>query len=93
MNKYQIIYLTGLLTVALSSISSTYAESQLLENVKNNPEEAIALCNRFEDLNSKGLSSGSKEVIEEISREKQMSAQDAEILSIYIVGMYCPSIK
>ena len=87
------IYLNALLLGFISLISVAYGQSQLLENVKNNPEEAVKLCNRLKVLNSKGISSGSKEVIEEISRDKQLSSTDAEILAIYIVGMYCPEVK
>ncbi|KGG13917.1 hypothetical protein EV04_0402 [Prochlorococcus marinus str. LG] len=63
-----------------------------MENVKRNPEEAKLLCNKFRNLNANGISSNSKEVIEEISRDKNLTFKDAEILSIYIVGMYCHEI-
>ncbi len=88
------LYLISLFIAALSSISqATYGQSQLLESVKANPKEAIELCEKFRDLNSKGISSGSKDVIKEISQEKQLNNSDAEILSIYVIGMYCPDIK
>ena len=93
MKKYKIVCFISLFFAGVSTTSNIFGQSQLLENVKENPEEAIALCRRFRALNSKGISSGSKEVIEQISREKQLSSGDAEILSIYIVGMYCPEIK
>ena len=54
-------YLTALLITAFSSSSIAYAESQLLESVKRNPKEAIALCSRFSNMNSKGMSSYSKQ--------------------------------
>ena len=93
MNQYLKPYMSGLLLASMYSSSLAFGQSQLLENVKKNPEEAIALCKQFRDLNSKGISSGSKEVIEEISREKKLSTTDAEILSIYVIGMHCPGIK
>ena len=47
----------------LISISCTdvNAQSTLLENVKRNPSEAIALCNEFKELNKKGISAVLKE--------------------------------
>ncbi len=88
------IYLTSLLIFSLSSITSfAYGQSSLLENVKRNPEEAIALCNKFRTLNSQGISSASTEVIEEISLDKNLTKSDAEILSIYVIAMHCPDIN
>ncbi|WP_269622814.1 hypothetical protein [Prochlorococcus marinus] len=87
-------YLTPLLIASsLLSPQFAYGQSKLLENVKRNPKEAIALCQKFRGLNSRGISSGSKEVIEELSREKNLSFTDAEILSIYVIAMNCPEIK
>ena len=87
------LYIISFFLATIASANFAYAQSQLLETVKDNPKEATALCKRFRDLNSKGISSGSKEVINEISSEKQLSSTDAEILSIYVIGMYCPDVK
>ena len=77
----------------LASPSIIYGQSQLLENVKRNPDEAKALCKKFRSDNAKGISSRSKAVIEKISQEKNLSFTDAEILSIYVIGMHCPEVK
>ncbi|KGG15400.1 hypothetical protein EV06_1271 [Prochlorococcus sp. MIT 0602] len=60
--------------------------------MKRNPKEAIAFCRKFESLNSKGISSFSNEVMDEISLTKNLSSNDAQILTIYIIGMHCPEI-
>ena len=86
-------YLTAILFVFLFTPSIALAQSKLLENVKRNPEEAKALCRKFERDNAMGISSRSKKVIEEISQQKNLSFTDAEILTIYVTGMYCPDIK
>ena len=57
------------------------------------PEEAKALCNKLKDLNSRGISSSSKEAIDQISRERKLNTTDAEILSIYVIGLNCPDIR
>ena len=94
MIKYQMLYLISLFLIATPSFSNAvYAQSQLLEIVKSNPKEANALCEQFRNLNSKGISSTSPEVINEISQDKQLNYTDAEILAIYVTGMYCPDIK
>ena len=72
---------------------SAYAQSKLLENVKRNPSESIQLSKRFKELNDNGNSSSSKKVIKEIAREKNISEIDAEILSVYVIGLNCPEIK
>ncbi len=89
-NLYKISFL---LIVVISSIPSLKAQSMLLENVKRNPSEAIALCKKFKELNAKGISSSSKEVIKAIGRQKNLNDTDAEILSIYVIGMNCPEVN
>ena len=86
-------YFIAILIAYLASPSIGYGQSQLLENVKNNPDEAKALCNKFRKDNEMGISSRSKAVIESISQDKNLSFTDAEILSIYVIGMYCPDVK
>ena len=69
------------------------AQSNLLESVKRNPKEAQALCKQFRQLNSKGISASSKEALDQVSRQKNMSITDAEILSIYVIGLNCPDVN
>ena len=86
--------LTALFVISsISSATAVYGQSKLLENVRSNPEEAKALCKQFEALNEQGIKTSSKEVIEEISRNKNLTPTNAEILSIYVIAMYCPQIK
>ena len=66
------------------------AQSRLLESVKRNPEEAKSLCNSFRELNKENISAGSSKSIQEISIQKNISEVDAEILSMYVRGLYCP---
>ena len=86
--------LTALFVISsVTSATAVYGQSKLLENVKANPEEAKALCKKFEAYNTKGVKTSSEEVIEEISRNKNLTPTNAEILSIYVIAMYCPQIK
>ena len=79
--------------VSLAAVTAVGAQqSKLLENVKKNPEEAIALCNKFRSLNSQGISASSEETINEVSTQKNLSTIDAEILSIYVIGLHCPDV-
>ena len=85
-----------LYSIAVGIIAFTpgaFAQSNLLENVKRNPQEAKALCQQFRRLNSKGVSASSKAAIGEISRQKNLSITDAEILSIYVIGLHCPDVN
>ena len=66
------------------------AQSRLLEEVKGNPNEAKSICNNFKELNKKNISASSPQSIQEISNQKNLSEVDAEILSMYVRGLYCP---
>ena len=81
---------------AIGSVGNTplcLAESSLLESVKRNPEEAITLCNQFRDLNKQGISAGSTEAIKKVSSQRNLTDTDAEILSIYVIGLNCPDVR
>ena len=66
------------------------AQSRLLEGVKRNPDEAKSICKSFRELNKKNVSAGSQKSIQKISIQKNLSEVDAEILSMYVRGLYCP---
>ena len=86
-------HIITLLILTFSTSASVLSQSSLLENVKRNPKEAMSLCAEFKALNQKGISVNSKEVIDDIAKKKNMSKTDAEILSIYVIGMNCPEIR
>tara|TARA_Y100001968_G_scaffold161404_1_gene147631 strand:+ start:768 stop:1037 length:270 start_codon:yes stop_codon:yes gene_type:complete len=66
------------------------AQSRLLESVKRNPDEAKSICEGFRQLNKDNISAGSTKSIQKISTKKNISEVDAEILSMYVRGLYCP---
>ena len=66
------------------------AQSRLLEGVKRNPDEAKSICESFRKLNKENISAGSQKSIRKISIQKNISEGDAEILSMYVRGLYCP---
>lgn len=66
------------------------AQSRLLESVKRNPDEAKSICQSFRELNKENISAGSQKSIQKISIQKNISEVDAEILSMYVRGLYCP---
>ena len=66
------------------------AQSRLLEGVKRNPDEAKSICESFRVLNKENISAGSQKSIQKISIQKNISEVDAEILSMYVRGLYCP---
>tara|TARA_Y100001968_G_scaffold187355_1_gene171748 strand:- start:16368 stop:16643 length:276 start_codon:yes stop_codon:yes gene_type:complete len=85
------LIIVAILTTLLG-VKATNAQSNLLESVKRNPQEAIAICSRFRELNSKGISASSKESIKEISQKRNLNETDSEILSMYIRGLHCPDV-
>tara|TARA_B100000965_G_C19161217_1_gene570408 strand:+ start:86 stop:355 length:270 start_codon:yes stop_codon:yes gene_type:complete len=68
----------------------TMAQSRLLEDVKGNPNEAKSICQNFKELNKKNISASAPQSIQEISNQKNLSEVDAEVLSMYVRGLYCP---
>jgi len=82
-----------LITLIFSSFAinqEAIAQSRLLEDVKRNPDEAKSICQNFRELNKKNISAGSPKSIQRISNQKKISEVDAEILSMYVRGLYCP---
>ncbi len=81
-----------LLFLSLTFINPVLSQSSLLESVKKNPADAIKLCNKFKELNSKGISVSSDKAIEFISKKNNLNLINAEILSIYVIGLHCPQV-
>ncbi len=76
----------------ISSFQIAKSQSALLESVKRNPKEAKALCSKFKELNSLNKSAASKESILEISAQKNLDKVDAEVLAMYVRGLYCSEV-
>ena len=79
--------LIGLQTTAVS------AGSDLLKDVKRNPQQAKAMCRDFITLNDNGQSAYSKKSIRSIAKSRNLSEYDTEILVTYVVGMHCPNVR
>ena len=75
-----------------NSLYPVFSQSNLMENVKKNPNEARNLCNKFREFNSKGISASSDKAIEYISNKKKLTPVNAESFSIYVIGLHCPDI-
>ena len=76
----------------LLGMNSIYAQSNLLESVKKNPKNAIEICNKFKELNKRGISASSDEAVNYVLKKNNLSPVNAEILSIYIIGIHCPNV-
>ena len=75
-----------------NSFRAVFSQSNLLESVKKNPGEAVKICNKFREFNSKGISASSDKAIEYVSNKKKLTPVNAEIFSIYVIGLHCPDI-
>ena len=75
-----------------NSLYPVFSQSNLLESVKKNPEKAINICNKFREFNSKGISASSDKAIEYVSKKNKLTPVNAEIFSIYVIGLHCPDI-
>ena len=81
-----------LLIALLLSVKAVHGQSNLLDSVKKNPENAIEMCNKFKELNKKGISANSDEALNYVSKKSNLNQVNAEILSIYIIGLHCPNV-
>ena len=80
------------LFLLVASINPVSSQSNLLESVKKNPADAIKMCNKFKELNSKGISASSDKAIDFVSKKNNLNPINAEILSIYVIGLHCPQV-
>ena len=80
------------LILIFSPTNPIFSQSNLLETVKKNPNEAIKICNKFKELNEKGISANSDKAIEFVSKNNDLTPVNAEIFSIYVIGLHCPEI-
>ena len=85
-------YLLFILFLFSNSLNPILSQSNLLESVKKNPGEAKNICNKFREFNSKGISASSDKAIEYVSKKNKLTPVNAEIFSIYVIGIQCPDI-
>jgi len=69
-----------------------FSQSSLLESVKKNPNKAIEMCEKFKEFNARGISANSEEAVDFVSKRNKLTAVNAEILSIYVIGIHCPNV-
>ena len=80
------------LFLILNPLNSVFSQSNLLESVKKNPDEAIKMCNKFKEFNAKGIYANSDKAIEFVPKKNNLTPVNAEIFSIYVIGLHCPEI-
>ena len=85
-------FILFLLFLFCNSLEPVLSQSNLLESVKKNPGEAMNVCNKFREFNSKGDSASSTEVVNYVANKKKLTPVNAEIFSIYVIGLHCPDI-
>ena len=73
--------------------TSAVASSELLNDVKRNPQQAKGMCSDFKTFNENGQSAYSKQSIGSIAKSRNLNHDDAEILVTYVVGMHCPNVR
>ena len=89
--KTKISFYSFLIALFLG-IEAVYSQSNLLDSVKKNPQNAIEMCKKFKELNKKGISANSDEALNYVSKKSNLNQVNAEILSIYIIGLHCPNV-
>ena len=85
-------YLLSFLFLFSNSFNPVFSQSSLLESVKKNPSEALSICNKFREFNSKGISANDDKAINYVSKRNNLTPVNAEIFSIYVIGLHCPDI-
>jgi hypothetical protein len=72
---------------------SAQAQSAILESVKRNPGKAKALCQQLRQLNAQGISATSRQAVNLVAQQQNLSPMDAEVLTTYVVGLHCPDVR
>jgi hypothetical protein len=81
------------LLALLAQAPLALAQSAILESVRQNPEQAKALCQQLRQLNAQGVSSTSQEAVRMVAQQQNLSMMDAEVLTTYVVGLHCPDVR
>lgn len=79
--------------LAMVPLAPSLAASALLESVKQNPNLARSMCERFKQFNAAGKSATSAESVAWVASTQGLSAADAEVLSTYVIGLHCPDVR
>lgn len=61
--------------------------------MKRNPQRAREICAELKALNAQGLSYTSAQAVAQVASRQGLNNTDAEILSTYVVGLYCPDVR
>lgn len=80
-------------TALLVPCPEVQAQSAILESVKQNPGRAKALCQQLRQLNAQGISSTSRQAVNLVAQQQNLSPMDAEVLTTYVVGLHCPDVR
>lgn len=81
------------LAVELVVAPAALAQSAILDSVKQNPGRAQALCQQLRQLNTQGIASTSPQAVGLVARQQNLSPMEAEVLTTYVVGLYCPDVR
>ena len=81
------------LGLALVPLAPGEAASALLESVKQNPQLSKQLCAEFKQLNAQGQSATSPQSLARVASSQGLSTMDAEVLTTYVIGLYCPDVR
>ena len=81
------------LVLALGLNAAFAGASPLLESVKQNKQLAQQLCGDFRKLNAGGQKAHGPAAVRSTANSQGLSTLDAEILTTYVVGMYCPDVR
>ena len=80
------------LFLSAMNVIPLFGEQNLLQRVKNNPNEAIKVCKKFRTFNAKGISANDDVAIREVSKRKGFDQLNAEIYAVYAIGLHCPDV-
>lgn len=86
-------WLTALVMAAPGLLPALASASPMLEKVRSNKELAQQLCGDFRKLNENGIRAHSPQGFGRTASQQNLSPLDAEILTTYVVGMYCPDVR
>lgn len=90
---HPLTWLAGLVVAVPGLMPALALASPILEKVRDNKELAQQLCGEFRKLNDSGIRAHSAQGFGRMASRQNLSPLDAEILTTYVVGMYCPDVR
>lgn len=79
--------------LSLGALAPRASASDLLDRVKENPQQARSLCQELRGFNRQGVAALSSQSIRSVAQSQGVSPVEAEVLITYVIGLHCSDVR